>query len=385
MTIQDKQNHTENALARLPDQFIDSTNLRNIISIGSDRFQGLNDDLIKILDGTSLSTSSGKQLDNIATILNLIRISGESDADFRARILTETGSLARSGEVEHVIETYILLSSATKAFYAETYPAGFQITAHKTELENLLKYSEQFGDAIWVKSNITVSDDVIDSPCGSGTGDKIVEDIINGLHYFGQSVSLIDNTVYTVSIYAKAGERDKLLVQHTDKAGVNIRVDFDLTAGQITYEGALVVDSFIELIEDDWYRCSVSYDSRSGGSSTSITWFIELYGSYLGDGVSGLYVCGAQITKTDYLTDYIKATSAPVLFDNSLDETITSAMNSTKAGGVSIILVISPETDYFMFDSSANVDGSGNGTSSAEHGFGSSSDVDGGQLSRVLK
>lgn len=206
MAVEDKQDYTEAALARLPDQFVNSTNLINLVSISSDRFQGLNDEAIKILDGRSLSLSSGKQLNNIATILNLTRISGESDEDFRARILSETSALARSGEPSHVIDIYLLLTDATSVFYAETYPAGFQLTAHVAE------------DA-----------------------------------------------------------------------------------------------------EDD-------------------------------------------------------ATDASTL----------ESMRKVKGGGIGMVLVISTETDYFMLDSSVNVDGSGNGTSSADHGLGSSTDVDGGQISRLL-
>ena len=58
MTVQDKQDHTEKALSRLPNQFIDSENLRNIVSISSDRFQGINDELIKMLNNMSLLSSA---------------------------------------------------------------------------------------------------------------------------------------------------------------------------------------------------------------------------------------------------------------------------------------------------------------------------------------
>lgn len=206
MAIEDKQDHTEAALSRLPDQFVNSTNLINLVSISSDRFQGLNDEAIKILEGRSLSLATGKQLDNIAAILNLTRISGESDKDFRQRILSETSALARSGEPSHVIDIYLLLTGASRVFYAETYPAGFQLTA---------------------------------------------------------------------------------------------RMAIDIE-------------------------------------------------------------------------------------DAEADASILESMRKVKAGGVGMVLVISTETDYFMLDSSANVDGSDNGPISAEHGLGSSTDVGGGQISRVL-
>lgn len=207
MTVEDKQTHVDDALARLPNQFINSTNLRNLISLNAGRFQGINDMLIKLLDERAISTSAGKQLDAVATILNLYREIGETDASFRSRIYAETSVLAKSGEVEHIIEIYTYLTEATSVFYDEIYPAGFQITAH-------------------------------------------------------------------VAVDAEDAETDA------------------------------------EIIE---------------------------------------------------------------------------AMENVKAGGVDMILTISTEADYFMLDSSVNADASGNGTIDASHGLGSSSDVDGGQLSRTLK
>lgn len=206
MTIKDIQSHTSDAVARLPDQFIDSPNLINLVSLNGDRMQGINDEAIKMLDGMSLSTASGKQLDNLATILNLTRIVGESDADFRARILSETAVLAKSGEPSHVIDVYLLLTEASSVFFNENYPAGIQLAAH------------------------------------------------------------------------------------------------------------------------------VAADAE----------------------------------------------------DADVDASVINSMNNVKAGGIDMILVISPETDFFFFDSEANVDASGNGTSDASGGFGSALDVDGGKLSRVL-
>jgi len=130
MTIKDNQDYTEKAIARLPNQFIDSSNLISLVTLNSDRMQGINDEAIKMLDGMSLSTASGKQLDNTATILNLVRISGESDDDFRARIFAETSVLARSGEPGHVIDVYLLLTEASSIFFNENYPAGIQLAAH---------------------------------------------------------------------------------------------------------------------------------------------------------------------------------------------------------------------------------------------------------------
>jgi len=130
MTIKDNQDYTEKAIARLPNQFVDSSNLISLVTLSSDRMQGINDEAIKMLDGMSLSTASGKQLDNTATILNLVRISGESDDDFRARIFAETSVLARSGEPGHVIDVYLLLTEASSIFFNENYPAGIQLAAH---------------------------------------------------------------------------------------------------------------------------------------------------------------------------------------------------------------------------------------------------------------
>jgi hypothetical protein len=206
MPITDNQDHVEEAKARLPRQFDNSPNLVALVGLNAGRFQDLNDTLIKVHEETSVLTGYGKQLDNIAQYLNLTRITGESDSAFAARIIAETAVLAKSGEPEHLIETYKLLTSAITIFYAEYYPAGVQLTAH--------------------------------------------------------------------------------------------------------------VASYPE--------------------------------------------------------------------DPDVDESIVTGMDNARAGGVDIALIISPETEYFMLDSSDNVDGSGNGTSSADYGLGSTSEADGGRLSRVI-
>ncbi len=358
MTIKDNQDFTEKAISRLPNQFVDSENLINLVSLNSDRMQGINDEAIKMLDGMSISTASGKQLDNIATILNLIRIVGESDSDFRSRIISETAVLSKSGEPSHVIDVYLLLTEASSVFFNENYPAGIELAAHTKEYENLILYSEQFDNAAWSDplGEWSVVADIIPAPDGSITADEITVDAGDTLSLIRQSqLPVFLGETYTFSAWIKF-----LTGTITD-----FRIDV----------GDGVSNSIFSQISSNWARVEATIVA-------GILAHVDLQVTFSGASAT-FAIFGAQLESGLDLGDYNKTTNLPALVTDK-DDAIIRSMQNVKAGGINMILLISPETDFFFFDSSANVDGSGNGTIDASGGFGSSLDLDGGQLSRVL-
>ena len=68
---------------------------------------------------------------------------------------------------------------------------------------NLLSYSEQFDNAAWGKTNITVTANSINSPNNTITADSIVEDTSTGIHRLVFSSTLIIGNSYTLSAYFK--------------------------------------------------------------------------------------------------------------------------------------------------------------------------------------
>lgn len=130
MSLTKITDHAQRAKDRLPDQFNDATNLLALIDALGSRYQGIEDVLYDLYANRTITLSTGKQLDNAATILNVTREVGETDNAFRARIFSATSQLEKSGEMESVIELYNFLLNPALVRYQEIYPAGFQLTAH---------------------------------------------------------------------------------------------------------------------------------------------------------------------------------------------------------------------------------------------------------------
>ena len=129
MTIEEITDHAEQAKERLPSQFNDAVNFRGFFDIAGARFQELETQLFNILDQRHLSVAVGVQLDGIGQILDLERELGESDASYRASLIGRTGELAKSGEMENIITSFLTLTGAVSVEATDFYPAAVNIVA----------------------------------------------------------------------------------------------------------------------------------------------------------------------------------------------------------------------------------------------------------------
>ena len=172
---------------------------------------------------------------------------------------------------------------------------------------NLVLRSEEL-NTTWLtfRSSVTANDIV--SPNGSQNAEKIIQE--SGQTSSGgvyQNLTLSNSTVYTYSVFLKAGGYDFGM----------IRIDggqyawFDLSSGavgSITGSGSSSIEDF----GNGWFRCSFTitttsttgqphiYVTNSDGSQT-------LSGA---DGVKGIYAWGAVVEQGSYPTSYIKTTSS---------------------------------------------------------------------------
>jgi hypothetical protein len=160
---------------------------------------------------------------------------------------------------------------------------------------NLVEYSEQFNNANWVAVGSTISSNVLVAPNGTTTADKLVEDTSTGTHITLQiNGNRNVSSIYSFSVYAKAGERTKInLFNNGNGTG---DASFDLVNGTAT----LIAGAFatIENVGNGWYRCNVGMQENS--TVGSFNYHIRLLdasgnGSYTGNGTSGAYIWGAQI------------------------------------------------------------------------------------------
>lgn len=311
---------------------------------------------------TRIKTATDGWLDMIAADFfgsSLMRSANQSDASFRARIIInlireratragvikvlqdltgrtpiifepqrplDTGAYGATVAVSQPgITTYVDASGVLQ--YAQPNTPRYQDGQLLIEAAsaNLLKYSEQFDNpASWSKTRATVTANAAVAPNGAITAEKLVEDTTpSSTHLFYQSAAgILCNTQSTATIYALAGERSSLMLSIHDNSNTSNSVSalFDLTNGNVssvTNSGAgsgAVASS--EALGDGWYRCRVSGIPGAAPNNTQVRLTLRNSvsgsSSYSGDGVSGLYVWGAQLEAGLIATSYIPTTSAAV-------------------------------------------------------------------------
>lgn len=189
---------------------------------------------------------------------------------------------------------------------------------------NLLTFSEQFDNAAWTKSGVTVTANTAVAPDGASTADKYVESALNEVHSLS-SISITSSVglTYVLSVYAKNAGRFLRLILPAGTFGNAVSANFDLVNG-IAYDTA-GTGAVIQSVGNGWYRCSIKVTATSGASgviSVSSATTSSGTGSYAGDGTSGVYLWGAQLELGSTATAYNPTTVKNLLgytehFDNA--------------------------------------------------------------------
>jgi hypothetical protein len=179
---------------------------------------------------------------------------------------------------------------------------------------NLLLQSENFSTT-WTNSASSEQTNVIVSPAGTLTGDKLVEDSTTGLHDVRQSITAVTGA-HTFTCYIKSAERTHALLIATGGT-VSRAIGFNLTTGA-TYAEALGgvvppdLTSGMTSVGNGWWRCSMSWTADGQTQVRIITDSGTGTGSTTGDGYSGIYIWGAQLESSSFSTSYIPTVASQV-------------------------------------------------------------------------
>ena len=187
---------------------------------------------------------------------------------------------------------------------------GLEIEEQRT---NLVTYSDDFANAIWVKTNSSITANTIVAPDGSLTGDKHISSAGNSVQAITQTTTVTTQS-YTTSLYLKyAGVQ---FVQLLYATGISTNyANFDLVNGTVT--AGTYTSASITSVGNGWYRCTLT-SSLTAGTGLAFALYFVASGTasrtslYTGDGYSGIYIWGAQLEAGAFATSYIPTVASQV-------------------------------------------------------------------------
>jgi len=181
--------------------------------------------------------------------------------------------------------------------------------------QNLCLQSEDI-NTTWIPVNATPTQSTEETPDGDTTNKyiKLIDDSGGGTGVVAvvQNITVLANTKYTASVFAKADQLNFFTIQALGIDGAtNARQYFNLSTGA---KGAPenLDDSQIVAYPNGWYRCSITW--TQGAADTSFQLSIALASSISSitvdrDGTSSVFVWGAQVNEGATAGDYVPTTS----------------------------------------------------------------------------
>ena len=168
---------------------------------------------------------------------------------------------------------------------------------------NLVQYSEQFDNGYWNKLGSTIGANSVVAPNGTTTADKVIETSTTADHYVTRASNFTQGLTYTISVYAKAGERNWLAIGFNNEA--QRLAWFNLSTGVVGTVLSSVTATSIESVGNGWYRCSATMTAATNLPYPSIMIApSDGVKNYLGNGTNGLFIWGAQLVEGTQAKDY---------------------------------------------------------------------------------
>jgi|GEM_PF-5395045 len=185
-------------------------------------------------------------------------------------------------------------------YVPETGGLGAQITG---EVTNLLLWSEDFTQNEWSKVNgTTIGVNAVTAPDGSANGSKLVEGTGSNFFSVQQTVSS-SAELRNFSIFLKSAERSQAEIRGFSP---NLIIEVDIEAQSIISGNARIVT-----LKNGWVRVDVTIDDEAI-TSYRIGPMVNGERVYEGDGSSGIYIWGAQLTHGIISRPYQKTEASTV-------------------------------------------------------------------------
>lgn len=195
--------------------------------------------------------------------------------------------------------------------------------------QNTILWSEQLQQASWGTNAATISTDQIIAPDGTITADKLIDNTTNTAHYVAQNVAVVASTVYTLSAYIKAGERNFCGVQLGGSGFGNQGIAVNLTTGQTQFYNSGSIGSAV-YAGNGWWRISITA-TATGSAGTPLISVDSALGNqfYAGTGTSGIYIWGVQLNVGSVAEPYqrTEGTALSVLSLNNRPNIVFDGVN----------------------------------------------------------
>lgn len=185
---------------------------------------------------------------------------------------------------------------------------------------NLQIRSQEFDNAIWSKTNVTVTANNIISPSNELNADKIsrtstAANYINDI--LTKSASQLE---YTSSIFVKQGEGDYFALRVQGNYADRIDIRFQFSTKSIIYSNAassnaILRSTSVKEYNNGWFRISISYLSDTRNLLGNYFSARSTSGNIDGGDTSStafVYLWGAMIQQNTFLTSYIQTTNIQV-------------------------------------------------------------------------
>jgi hypothetical protein len=213
---------------------------------------------------------------------------------------------------------------------------------------NLVTYSEDFSNASWSKNNGTITSNSIIAPNGNLTANSFNENNINSAHFIIKSMTQSSGNKYTTSYFFKSNGRDIIELNYSGytEAVFNLSLGTVISVGN--NNGNFVnYSATIKDFGNGWFRCTSTKECISTIAGNLRLYLISQI-PYLGDGVSGVYIWGAQLETGSVATSYIPTVESTVTRnDDVISKTEISSLIGQTEGTIYIRLKIKSEEKSF--------------------------------------
>jgi hypothetical protein len=184
-----------------------------------------------------------------------------------------------------------------------------------TDNRNLLSYTEDFSNALWSKTNTTITANATTNPFGANTATKLIENSGSGSKYVAlTTTSTTVSQTYTFSVYLKAAERSWAIVGQ-DTLGTGY-FWVNLSNGTFGSGAGTYLSRSITSAGNGWYKITVTYSAAST-SANGIVFISSADGAvnYTGNGTNGIFISSPQLELgTSTISAYQPILTTPAAF-----------------------------------------------------------------------